>query len=85
MLAYQIRIALKSLRRTPVLSLLLIGGIGLGIAVSTAFVTTYYIMAQNPIPEKSDPATGTSTTFLGTRSAIDPLALAMPRLPAIRL
>lgn len=54
MLAYQIRIALKSLRRTPVLSVLLIGGIGLGIAVSTAFVTTYYIMAQNPIPEKSD-------------------------------
>ena len=54
MLAYQIRIALKSLRRTPVHSVLLIGGIGLGIAVSTAFVTTYHIMAQNPIPEKSD-------------------------------
>lgn len=54
MLAYQIRIALKSLRRTPVLSALLVGGIGLGIAVSTAFVTTYYIMAQNPIPAKSD-------------------------------
>jgi putative ABC transport system permease protein len=54
MLAYQIRIALMSLRRTPVLSALLVGGIGLGIAVSTAFVTTYYIMAQNPIPEKSD-------------------------------
>ena len=36
------------------LSTLLVLGIALGIAVSTAFVTTYYLMAQDPIPEKSD-------------------------------
>lgn len=54
MLGYQLKIAIKSLRRTPVLSTLLVCGIGLGIAVSTAFVTTYYLMAQDPIPEKSD-------------------------------
>jgi len=54
MLAYQLKIAFKSLRRNPVLSALLIGGIALGIAVSTAFVTTYYMMASDPIPAKSD-------------------------------
>ena len=54
MLAYQIKIALKSLRRNPLLSALLVGGIALGIAVSTAFVTTYYMLARNPIPQKDD-------------------------------
>ncbi len=54
MLAYQIRIAWKSLRRNPVLSTVLIAGIALGIAVSTAFVTAYYLMAADPIPSKSD-------------------------------
>ena len=54
MLAYQIRIALKSLRRNPVLSGLLVAGIALGIAISTSFVTTYYLLSGDPIPEKSD-------------------------------
>jgi putative ABC transport system permease protein len=54
MLGYQIWMAWKSLRRNPVLSSLVIAGIALGIAVSTTFVTTYYVMAQNPIPHKSD-------------------------------
>ena len=54
MLAYQLKIAFNSLKRNPVLSGLLIGGIALGIAVSTAFVTVYYLMASDPIPAKSD-------------------------------
>ncbi len=54
MFAYQLRLALKSLRRNPVLSALMIVAIGLGIAVSTASVTIYYIYSGNPIPEKSD-------------------------------
>lgn len=54
MFAYQLRIAWKSLKRSPVLSTLLVVGIALGIGVSTAFVTTYYLIAQDPIPEKSD-------------------------------
>ncbi|MDX1503668.1 MAG: ABC transporter permease, partial [Thermoanaerobaculia bacterium] len=54
MIGYQLKIALKSLKRNPVLSTLLVLGIGLGIAVSTGFVTTYYMLAQDPIPEKSD-------------------------------
>jgi putative ABC transport system permease protein len=54
MLAYHLRIAAKSLRRTPVLSALLVVGIALGIAVSTAFVAAYHTVAQNPIPDKSE-------------------------------
>ena len=54
MLAYQIRLAWLSLKRNPVLSLLIVGGIGLGIAVAMTFVTAYYMMAANPIPQKSD-------------------------------
>lgn len=54
MFAYMIRIALLSLRRNPVLSILLIAAIALGVAVSTAFVTVYYIYSGNPIPSKSD-------------------------------
>lgn len=54
MLSYHLRIAAKSLRRTPILSALLVVGIGLGIAVSTAFVAAYHTMAKDPIPQKSD-------------------------------
>ena len=53
MLAYHLRVAAKSLRRGPVLSALLVAGIGLGIAVSTAFVAAYRTVAQDPIPGKS--------------------------------
>jgi putative ABC transport system permease protein len=54
MFAYQLRIAWKSLKRSPVLSTLLVLGIAIGIAVSTAFVTTYYLMARDPLPGRSD-------------------------------
>ncbi|MEZ5333426.1 MAG: ABC transporter permease [Thermoanaerobaculia bacterium] len=53
MFAYQLRIAWKSLKRSPVLSTLLVLGIALGIGVATAFVTTYYLMARDPLPDKS--------------------------------
>jgi putative ABC transport system permease protein len=54
MLAYHLRIAVKSLRRGPMLSALLVAGIALGIAVSTAFTAAYHTMAKDPIPWKSD-------------------------------
>ena len=53
MLGYNLRMALKSLRRNPVLSLLMIGAIGLGIGVSTTFITGQYILSADPIPHKS--------------------------------
>jgi putative ABC transport system permease protein len=53
MLAYQIRLAVRSLRRSPVLTLLMIGGIALGIAVAMTFVTLHYTLGGNPIPSRS--------------------------------
>ena len=54
MLAYQLRLALKSLRRNPLLSVLIIAGIALGIGVAMTMVAAYYTIASNPIPHKSD-------------------------------
>jgi len=54
MFAYQLRLAWISLRRNPVLSSLMIAGIGLGIAVAMTFVAAYYHMSGNPVPHKSD-------------------------------
>jgi len=53
-MAYQLRLAWRSLKRNPFLSILIIGGIALGIAVSMTFVTAFYIISGNPIPHKSD-------------------------------
>ena len=50
MLLYNVRIALKSLRRSPVLTALIIGGIMLGITVSTLFLTIKHSFAKDPIP-----------------------------------
>ncbi len=54
MFGYQIKNALRSLRRNPVLSGLLVLAIALGVAVSTAALAVYYIYSGNPIPQKSD-------------------------------
>ena len=54
MFSYQLRLAWLSLRRNPILSLLMVGGIGLGIAVAMTFVTAYYVASGDPIPHKSD-------------------------------
>lgn len=54
MLLYNLRIALLSLKRNRILSTVIVGGIALGIAVSTMFSTMRHAFAKNPIPEKSD-------------------------------
>jgi putative ABC transport system permease protein len=53
MLLYNIRIAIKSLRRNPVLTSLLIGAIALGICVATTFIALRHIMEKDPLPGKS--------------------------------
>jgi len=53
MLAYNIRIAAKSLRRNPVLTAIIIGGIALGICASTTFTTVRHMFARDPLPGKS--------------------------------
>lgn len=53
MLLYNLRLAVISLRKTPFLSALAIGAIGLGIAVAVACTTIYYLLARDPLPGKS--------------------------------
>lgn len=53
MIFYNVRIALKSLRRSPILTSLIIGGIMLGITVTTMFSTIKHSFAKDPIPSKS--------------------------------
>src|SRR4051794_11605835 len=54
MLSYHIRIAAKSLRRNPVLSSIIVGGIALGICASTTFTTARHMMGRDPLPGRSD-------------------------------
>jgi putative ABC transport system permease protein len=54
MLRYHLKTAIKSLRRNPILTTLLIAGIALGICVSTAFVTLRHLYEKDPLPGKSD-------------------------------
>lgn len=53
MLAYNLRLAWKSLLRHPVLSVLIVTGIALGVGVATTFITIYHVFSQDPIPQKS--------------------------------
>ena len=53
MLSYNVKIAIKSLRRNPILTSLLIGAIALGICVSTTFIAVRHIFEKDPLPGKS--------------------------------
>ena len=54
MFAYDLRLALDSMKRHPGLAALMVLAIALGIAVCTVTFTMYHAMATDPIPEKSD-------------------------------
>ncbi len=54
MFAYDLKLAVQSLRRNPGLTLLMVLAVGLGIAVCTVTFTVYHAMANNPVPERSD-------------------------------
>jgi putative ABC transport system permease protein len=54
MFRYYLGLATSSLRSTPAMTGLMIGTVGLGIAVFMAALTVFYLMSNNPIPQKSD-------------------------------
>lgn len=54
MLTYYLQLGLRSLRRNPILTALMIIGIGLGIAASMTTLTVMHLMGSDPIPWKSD-------------------------------
>src|SRR5215208_3074128 len=53
MFLYNVRIGIKSLRRNPILTVLLIGAIALGICVSTSFIALRHVFEKDPLPGKS--------------------------------
>ena len=53
MLAYYLKLSWLSIKRTPILTTLMIVAIGLGIGVSMTVLTVNYMMDKDPIPEKS--------------------------------
>ena len=54
MFSYNLRLALKSLRRTPGVAALMIGAIGLGVGVCVTTLTVWRVMSSNPILHKND-------------------------------
>ncbi len=54
MFSYYLKLALKSVRRTPILSALMVMALGLGIGAFMTTFTVYYLMSGDPIPHKSD-------------------------------
>ncbi len=54
MFAYYLRLGFRSLRRNPVLTVLMVLTLGIGIAASMSTMTVLVIMSGNPIPDKSD-------------------------------
>ncbi len=67
MFRYNIKLALKSMRRNPIMTGLMVAAIAVGIGVSITTLTVYYLMSSNPIPEKSD------VLFAVTMDSWDPL------------
>jgi putative ABC transport system permease protein len=53
MLLYNLRLAWKSLRRTPMLSALSVTAIGIGIAVAMVCVSVYHLLKADPLPDSS--------------------------------
>lgn len=54
MFKYNLKLALKSMRRNPIMTALMVAAIAVGIGVSMTTLTVYYLMSSNPIPQKSD-------------------------------
>ncbi len=54
MFSYYLQLGLRSLKRNPVLTALMVIGIGLGIAASMTTLTVLHLMGSDPIPWKSD-------------------------------
>ncbi|MEO6688780.1 MAG: ABC transporter permease, partial [Dokdonella sp.] len=53
MFAYYLQLGLRSLRRNPILTALMVVGIALGIAASMTTLTVMHLMGSDPIPWKS--------------------------------
>jgi putative ABC transport system permease protein len=75
MFSYHLRLALKSLRRTPGVALLMIGAIGLGVGVCVTTLTVWMLMSTNPLEHKND------IMYAVTLDSWDPLNPMYPNSP----
>ena len=73
MLRYHIKIALKSLRRTPLLTVLLVAAIAVGICVSTTFVALRHLLGKDPFPGASATLYHVRIDSWGANSAWNPV------------
>jgi len=53
-IAYDLQLALNSIRKTPVLSALMVAAVGTGIGACMTIITIYYLMSTNPNPDNSE-------------------------------
>ena len=67
MFKYNVKLAIRSMRRNPIMTALMVAAIAVGIGVSMTTLTMYYLMSSNPIPEKSE------VLFAITLDSWDPL------------
>jgi putative ABC transport system permease protein len=78
MFSYQLRMGVKSLKRNPWVSMLMIGAIALGVGVCISTLTVYHMMAQNPIESRNDVL---YSVTLDSWSPTEPFRDNQPQLP----
>ncbi len=54
MFSYYLKLGWLSIKRNPLLSILMVAAIAIGIGASMTIITVNYVMSSNPIPQKSD-------------------------------
>jgi len=67
MFRYNVKLALKSMRRNPIMTGLMVAAIAVGIGVCMTTLNMYHVMSSNPIPQKSE------VLFAVTLDSWDPL------------
>jgi putative ABC transport system permease protein len=77
MFSYHLRLAIKSLRRSPVVSALMIGAIALGVGVCITTLTVYRLMSGNPLAHRND------VLYAVTMDSYDPVQPANPKRPEL--
>jgi putative ABC transport system permease protein len=75
MFSYNLRLGLKSLRRTPGIAALMVTAIGLGVGVCVTTLTVWMLMSSNPLEHKND------ILYAVTMDNWDPLQPMYPRSP----
>ena len=53
-IGYDLQLALRSIKKTPILSALMVAAIGIGIGACMTIITIFYLMTTNPNPDNSD-------------------------------